>query len=186
MTQNVSETDSTTPVPGQVPGMSGKKLTAVVIVGLVIIGMGLSYTLWTYSRIDAAREDVQVAWREVVQQLASRYHRIETAVARGVDDEQIAMEWGEQFRLAIDHYRTTAQFDEQYLAAERVESLLVGEPVAHIDLKPENALDEALDEALDSLDAQLKQRSDWLSSPGGKFLDIFLEFPELPEFVLSK
>ncbi len=159
-------------------GLSGKRVTAVVVLLLLLVGAWLSYTLWVYSQVDRARGETNIAWRNLVDRLDERYREAEKYVAKGVDARDIEMQLGEQFRLAVDRFRTTAQPSAQYITAEEIEKQLAGfkdipEPTAELQL------------AVDRFNACLRQERDVLSSPGGRFLSVFLKFAEPEELRLS-
>lgn len=114
-------------LPRPPAGISGKRLTGWVLAALAAIGISLSTTLWTYSRLDAVRRDSNELWRSVTEHLSVRYRAAEKLVAQGVDSRQIKMEFGERFRLAVDAFQTTSLPAEQVAAAERLEKLLAGD-----------------------------------------------------------
>jgi hypothetical protein len=166
---------STDRLPVPPPGISGKRLTAWVVVALGLIAVSLSYTLWSYNRLEVARSASQAAWREVTEHLSHRYRAAERSVAKAVDGRELPMEIGEKFRLAIDAFRTTALADQQFAAAMRVEQLLAEEAMADV----QAALPEMSDASLAAIDDFNQRRSleqQLLHSWGGRILDIFLKF----------
>jgi hypothetical protein len=163
------------------PGISGKRLTVWVLVALGLIAISLSYTLWSYNRLEIARYASHAAWREVTEHLSSRYRVAERNVAKAVDGRQLPMEIGEKFRLAIDAFRTTSLPDQQFAAAERVEGLLAEESLADVHA----ALPQLSNESLAAIDAFNQHRSleqQLLNSWGGRILDIFLKFESPSQF----
>lgn len=150
-------------------GVSGRKLTSVVLVLLVVLGGGLSYVLWTYNKIDGHRAKAEVAWQDLANQLSSRYAIAEKELAKKVDNETEKMEVGEQFRLAVDRFRTSAQLNLQLQAARDVEK----------SLRESSWLDapsESITTALASYNGHLADVRNEIASPGGKFLSMFLNF----------
>lgn len=165
------------------PGISGKRLTLGVLVALVLIGVSLSYTLWTYNELDRARRTSVTAWRAVTEHLAQRYRTAEKMVAEGVDNRQLDMEFGEKFRLAIDAFRTTSLPEEQVNAAERLEQLLAAEDIAAKDIAAGGAelepLPAAAEAEIESYNLAREREKELLESWGGRLLDVFLKF-EVP------
>lgn len=163
------------------PGMSGRRVTLIVLLLLIVIGVILSYTLWSYGQLGAIRKHKQAAWAELREPLADRYRVLEKIVAAGVDDTSIPMAWGEKFRLAVDSFRTTAQVTYQYDAAIEVEKLLAEAEFAF----PAAAQDSSLTEAVERFNAQLDRETQQLTTPGCQLLDVFLEFPPPGQFKLA-
>lgn len=170
--------------PGAVPGLSGKQVTGWVVAALVVIGIVLSYTLWTYNRLDVARLASVVAWREVTEQLSERYRVAERTVALGVDERALRMEYGEQFRLAIDAFRTTSLPEKQFVAAERVEEMLAQpEFVGAVATLPPLPIEGR--SAIENFNQAKDRERQLLESWGGRFLDIFLKFESPRRFVYA-
>lgn len=170
--------------PGAVPGLSGKQVTGWVVAALAAIGIVLSYTLWTYNRLDDARRVSVVAWREVTEQLNERYRAAEHTVAEGVDERTLRMEFGEQFRLAIDAFRTTSLPEKQFAAAERVEEMLAQPEFTDAGATlPE--LSDAGRSAIENFNQAKDLERSLLDSWGGRFLDIFLKFESPRRFVYA-
>ncbi len=167
----------------QPPGISGPRLTLLTLIGLGLIGGCLSYTLWTYNRLDVARKARSESWRSLANELATRYRVAEKTVAAGVDSREIKMELGERFRLAIDQFRSTAQVAPQYDAAQKVEDLLAdsGGTLAGAErdwIKPSSQLRSAIED----YNSHLANERQVLSSPGGRLLGLFLSFPRPEDF----
>lgn len=165
------------------PGMSGRRVTVTVLVGLVLVAAWLSYALWSYNRIDAARANTTVSWRELAEPLSKRYGRLEKEVAAGVDSREIDMQLGERFRLAIDRFRTTAQAPLQYVAAQDLEQVLAELASSGVELPPVSSEVAA---AIEKHNACLRQETELLASPGGRFLLLFLRFTEPVEFSVTR
>ncbi len=166
------------------PGISGKRLTVWVLVGLAIIGVSLSTTLWTYNQLDVARRESTVAWRGVAEHLSGRYRAAERTVASGVGSRELKMEFGEKFRLAIDAFRTTSLPEEQLTAAERVENLLASSDyapwIASLPASPDE-----MQAAIADYNLARQRESILLESWGGRVLDIFLKFDPPRPFALE-
>lgn len=149
--------------------MSGRRVTSVVLASLLIVGGWLSYTLWTYNRIDVARANTAQSWRQLAEQLSVRYRGAESQIAAGVDERQIDMEFGERFRLAMDRFRTTAQSEPQFEAARELEDLLAEKRI------PAKSSGD-LSAAVDQFNAKIDSESRVIDSVGGRFLSLFLHF----------
>ncbi|QDV22768.1 hypothetical protein [Aureliella helgolandensis] len=176
-TANADDTPNTPP-----PGVSGRRITAIVILSLVVGGAFLSYELWSYNRLDAARAATQQAWRSLTDPLSQRYRKIELAVAERVDSESLDMAWAEKFRLTVDRFRTTALPDLQFQTSQELEELLSVSTLSPEVLQTENV---QLADALRSYNRTLDQERQLLHSPACKFLGIFLKFNEPVELQLA-
>lgn len=166
------------------PGISGKRVTIWVILGLVVIGVSLSYTLWTYNRLDAARARSALAWRNAIESLAERYRAAELGLAESVAGGATSEAFSQQFQSAADTFRTTSMVNEQVAAAERIEELLGS---VEFPSQVRQALPSAaqLQSELDKYTQLRKRELVLLNSLGGRILDIFLEFPNSPPFQLA-
>jgi hypothetical protein len=154
-----------------VGGLSGKKTVLVTVLGLIIVGGGLSYVLWTYNRLDSLRSSTEQAWFQTVDLLSERYGVVEQLVAERVDQEQWDMAKAERFRLALDRFRNTVQSEVQMVAALEVEESLAGFDFPN---RPSSELTTAVDEFNNRIELQRAL----IDSPGGVFLEVFLQFPE--------
>ena len=103
-------------------GWNGKQM-ALLVGGSVLLGAAFfTYLLWLYGEVEEAANKSTSAWRPVATELAPRYAKLEKLVAEGVDNRQLAMELGEQFRLNIDQFRGTGQAVQQVAVANRTGS----------------------------------------------------------------
>lgn len=160
-------------------GVSGKRLTFFVLLSLLLVGVGISYVLWTYNRIDSARRETESAWQAMVDDLAGRYRALEMEVAQRTDDERFDMAKAERFRLAIDGFRTTAQPELQIPYAQEIEACLVGAEFV-------SAPEDELDQAVSGYNTAIAVHQDLIGSPAGRFLSLFLNFPESNELQLAR
>ncbi|MCA9126191.1 MAG: hypothetical protein KDB22_03860 [Planctomycetales bacterium] len=168
--------------PNSIPGLSGKRVTLFVLFGLLGIGTALTFTMWSYSSLNRVREETRLAWRDLAEQLTWRYRRLEQSVASAVDAGDAPIAWAERFRLAIDRYRTTVQYVDQYATAREVEDLLANCDFDLGNLAPTPELEHELTRFNECLANERHQ----LAKPGSLFLDIFLEFPVLPAMKLTQ
>jgi hypothetical protein len=166
-----------------VPGISGKRLTVWLLLALAAMGILISYTLWSYGRLDAHREETAVAWRAVTEELVPRYALAEGLVANEVARGEIPGEKGEQLRLAVDRFQTTSLTVEQEAAAREVETLLA--TVVDKPLLEQLAPDTSLQAAVEAYNASLARQSATIRSLGGRILSIFLYFPSVTPFSIS-
>lgn len=170
------------------PGVSGKRLTIVIILAMAALGLVISSTLWTYNRLDATRKQTAASWRSVTEELGPRYRAAEKVVAKQVDERELPMELGERFRLAIDRFRTTSLPKEQHAAAVALERFLASEDFrSHAFAENENAMSPSpeLQQAITAYNRDLQRERDLLNSIGGRFLDFFMAFPEQAAFELE-
>ena len=168
----------------QPPGISGKRVTLWVITGLVVIGVSLSYTLWTYNRLDAARSQSASAWRSAMELLAERYHAAELGLAESTADSASSDEFNQQLKSAVDTFRTTSIVNEQVFAAERVEELIGS---GQFPSRVRQALPRSaqLQSELERYNQRRRSELRLLDSLGGKILDVFLNFPDSQPFQLA-
>ncbi|MEO8269784.1 MAG: hypothetical protein ABI557_08690 [Aureliella sp.] len=166
------------------PGISGKRVTVWVIVALVAVGASLSYTLWTYNRLDVARGQSALAWRDATESLAERYRLAEFGLVESSANGATGETFSQEFQSAVDTFRTTSIVNEQVAAAERIEELLGSDkfrnPAFQALPSPEK-----LQNTLDEYNMRRQREQVLLKSLGGRILDIFLEFPDSKPFRLA-
>ncbi len=171
------------------PGVSGKRVTLIVLLGLFLVGGFLSYTLWTYNRFDDARKSTTLAWRELTEQLAMRYRVAEKIIAKRVDSRETKMEFGERFQLAVERFRTTARTADQFVAAQSLEELLRSDdfrsPLESGNEETKLTQPGELLAAIDAFNLCRDRERMLLESPGGKTLDVFLKFDTTDHFQLA-
>jgi uncharacterized protein (DUF433 family) len=168
-------THTASPTPP--PGISGRRVTGWVIAGLVFIGIGLSYTLWTYNQLDAARLRSAVAWRGTAELLAERYQAAEVGLAESDTAGAAEVAFRQDFASSVDAFRTLSIISDQVAAAESVEKLLASHELpdaVRAALRPSTQLQSELTEYNQ---VRLRERV-LLESFGGRILDIFLKFPD--------
>lgn len=186
--ENVMKSNSDNQID-QAPGISGKRMTFIVLLGLLCVGGFLCYTLWAYTRFDEARQASTVAWRELTEQLAIRYRAAETIVAQAVDSREVKMEFGEKFQLAVERFRTTARTAEQFAAAQQVEDLLGSDDFRNLldtsDKQSKLAGSAPLLAAAEEFNACRSRERSLLDSSGGQILDVFLRFESTEPFVFA-
>ncbi len=167
----------------QSPGLSGKRVTLWLAISMLVVGAVLGYTLWTYSEFDKARAETAAAWRLLTVELDKRYQVAELELQPTTGAAPAVDSFAEQLRQSLDGFRTTAQVNRQQTEAKSLESLLSsGAASAGLSLSspPE------LQEAVSAFNGRLQTERAILSSPGGRILDIFLEFPQPPQFELAR
>ena len=170
-----------TPPP---PGISGKRVTGWVIAGLAVIGVVLSYTLWTYNQLDAARLRSAVAWRSVAESLAERYRSAAAGLDENATQEATAEAFSQNFKASVDAFRTISIVSDQVAAAERVEKLLES-PELPTAVRPSLQPSPQLQSELTQYNRIRLRERVLLESFGGWILDIFLEFPDSHPFQLA-
>jgi hypothetical protein len=172
-------------------GWNGKQM-ALLVGGSVLLGAAFfTYILWLYGEVEEAANKSTSAWRPVATELAPRYAKLEKLVAEGVDNRQLAMELGEQFRLNIDRFRGTGQAVQQVAVANELEALFdkidksLGATPAATDLaerwKASLGGSSALQDALELYNVQVREQKKWRASFGGAVLLAFIKLPEPSE-----
>ncbi len=153
------------------PGISGRKLTIAVVAALVIVGASLSFTLWSYNRIQTSRKQMEGAWTNVVDRLSERYQSAERLIADAIDERQMDMRLGERFRLEIDRFRSSVQPSVQLEAAQQLESLLdeAGQAIGS-----DASTSKLVAGFNDAVGAYERELDSW----GGSLVSAFLNLPE--------
>lgn len=165
-------------------GMSGKRVTTWVVVALVVIGVAISFTLWTYNRLDAARAGSAAAWRTATVALDNRYRVLEQKLADAVAAGAITEDFQRRFDSASDRFRTTSIVVEQVAAAEQLEQLL-GSSDFPGDILQAAPPTQQLVSQLDEYNRQRLHERVLRESFGGKLLELFLSLPPSTPFRLS-
>ncbi len=172
-------------------GWNGKQM-ALLVGGSVLLGAAFfTYILWLYGEVENAAVLTTAQWRPVATELAPRYGELEKLVAEGVDNRQIAMELGEQFRLRIDGFRATGQAVQQVAVVNKLEGLLdqidkslAAIPAASDLSKRWHEAIEASSElraAVQSYNLRVQEQKVWRASFGGAVLLTFIKLPEPSE-----
>jgi hypothetical protein len=162
-----------------VPGISGRRLTLWVLVGLILIGLGISYTLWTYNQLDVARKQTAASWRDLTDQLSDRYREAGKLLLLQADEQKLDASFSQEFNVAIDHFRTTSLPKEQNAAALHVEQLIASAFASELSQPPE------LQMAVAAFNQSLERERNLLRSFGGRILDVFLNLSEPTAFELA-
>lgn len=176
-------------------GISGKRLAIGVVACLAVI---FSVGFWcarAYSQLNSARQATDEAWRNVARVLDARYRDLEKPIAACVENRHCDPQWGQQWRSAVDRFRTSAVPQSQRLAAGEAEDTLARLPTsAHATLPDElgRLFDQAgrasaeLDGVLSKYrDACQRERS-LLSTVGVRLLDVMLVFRQPQELSLAQ
>ena len=175
-------------------GVSGKKLTLGVACALILLGGTLAYALGIYSQLDTARVETARAWRDLATHFDLEFRSLEREVALGVDAGRVPMEFGEQFRLLLDRFRTTGDALRQRNTLEELDRLIgalnsADTVMEHADAA--NQGDEDRESAGDESDLlaeirhynqSLDHERRLLKTWGGRLLQIFLKFDQPEDF----
>lgn len=173
-----------TAYPNPPSGISGKRVATCVVAALVAIGIAISFTLWTYNRLDAARTNSAVAWRQTTHTLDDRYRSAEQQVADAVTTGAVDAEFEQSFKVAVDRFRTTSIVVDQVAAAEHVEELL-GSSSVPVDVLRALPLTAQLSAHLEHYNQQRLRERELRDSFGGQMLELFLSLPASTPFRLS-
>lgn len=154
-----------------------------MVLVLVVMGGLLGYSLWTYSRLDAARAETATAWRELTDELDQRYRTAEQQVLAADAAPWASAAFQQQFRLAREDFRTTSRISSQQRAAELLESMLGSGRAPAEQWFP---VTQGLRQAVEEFNARRQTEEQILSTLGGKILGIFVGFPEPRPFHLAE
>lgn len=179
-----SDAPPVTAYPAPPSGISGKRVTTWVVAALVAIGTAISFTLWTYNRLDTARANSAAAWRQTTHALDDRYRSAQQQVADAVASGAVDTEFQQSFEVAVDRFRTTSIVVDQVAAAEHVEQLLGSRSVPN-DVLQAIPITEQLSIYLDQYNQQRLRERALRDSFGGKMLELFLSLPASTPFRLS-
>ncbi|MCA9132681.1 MAG: hypothetical protein KDA45_05990 [Planctomycetales bacterium] len=173
------------PAPLPTPGVSGKWLTWIVLLTLVGVGVSLSYTLWTYNRLEVARAETSQAWRQLTEQLIHRYSAVQLALHLVGSSDSENSELHEQFRQAADRFRTTSLPHEQQAMARKLETLMGNADLLPPETTAPNVTPQLREATADYNRSRLAEQQMRLSL-GGRLLGIFINFPQSLPFQLSE
>jgi hypothetical protein len=172
-------------------GWNGKQM-ALFVGGSVLLGAAFfTYILWLYGVVENAAILTAAQWRPVATELSPRYAKLEKLVAEGVDNRQIAMELGEQFRLNIGAFRATGQAVQQVAAVNALEELLgkidkslaVIPPASDLSERWHTAIQGSaeLHRLLELYNVKVREQKQWRAGFGGSLLLAFIKLPEPSE-----
>ncbi len=158
----------------------------------VVLGaIFFTYILWLYGEVEKAAVSTTAAWRPVATALAPRLGKLEKLVADGVDERQLAMDLGEQFRLKIDAFRATGQAVQQVAVVNELEELfgkidksLAATPAASDLANSWHATIQCSSELqtlVESYNVRVREQKQWRVSFGGSLLLAFIKLPEPSE-----
>lgn len=161
---------------------SGKKLVLGFVVLIVVCGVALMYTLWSYEQLEHARQRTAENWRQVADGLNARYQSLENSLSEPSADESsdadtvleasVDRSWLQQFSELRADFVTTSRIESQVTLARRLEIMLAEADAA---LSP-SELRQQIEQYNQSREKQLRM----LESSGGQILDWFLQIP-VPE-----
>ncbi len=165
----------------ELPGISGAKLTLVVLTGILVLGLGIAYTLATYMRLNQAREDTERRWREVARLLDQDYlHLVEGESETTQPDNQIV--GYSSLAAKVDRFRTAVDAQQQRLLADEVESMIAQNP-ANSDPAPKASTQ--LLSVVDDYNQGLEVERQILASPGGRILRVILVLRDRVNFQIN-
>jgi hypothetical protein len=166
----------------ELPGISGAKLTLVVLTGILVLGLGIAYTLATYIRLNQARDDTDRRWREVASLLDQDYQQL---LVDGSDTNQTDSQIVGDSLLAavVDRFRTSVDAQQQRLLADQVESTIAQRPTSS-DPAPKASTE--LLKVIDDYNQGLEVERQILGSPGGRILRVILVLRDRVNFQVSR
>jgi hypothetical protein len=182
-------------------GISGRKLTPVVIVVLMGLCFCVAYFVTVVHYLQQARDRTHQSWRQLAVQLDRDYRLIEQ---HGTDlpkpdtpslsdsitnldaDRQAASDFEKQlrdFQSLAQAFRTEVDLTKQRELADEVERTLAAIsslPPAH----PDHS--ETTQSMVAQYNAHLQEERSILTSASGRMVRVFLVMPELPDLELSR
>ncbi|MBX3422671.1 MAG: hypothetical protein KF752_14045 [Pirellulaceae bacterium] len=178
MKNSVGEDPDTT-----TPGISGRKLTAAVLIMLLLICATLAYLLLMYDRLDKIRNQSNARWREVANLLDQDYLACSQKLMAVTQSAKSNATTISKFQEVTDRFRTTAEVRQQREQAEEVEQLCAAADDALLEL-PAATL--ALQQKVQSYNELLQQERQLLESFGGQMLRVFVALPIRQDFLLAR
>lgn len=155
------------------PGLSGKKVTATVLVLLALIGGSLAYMLWVYDRLDDLRAQTATIWRQIASQLDQQYRQI------GAAAESEQTEGAAEFLANTDQFRTAINLEQQVELAIQIEAQLQKLPASA-------TVDPGLRELVASYNEAVQAELAIMNSTAGRALRVVLPVPERQRLELSR
>ena len=178
--QQAVEQSGSAYLPG---GISGKRMTIVVLLTLLVTGVLFYWVTMAYTEYNAARRETDRTWRELAPELDRRYQAIDDRLARADETLQITPEFAQQWRETRDAFSRTSQALRQIQAAERLEALIATLPLELRDVQPPASRLAQLTSKYSV--AAAKQRAVGATS-GSRLLKLMLSLPEPTEFRLAE
>lgn len=155
------------------PGVSGRKLTIIILSSLAIVGGSLAYLLTVYDRMDDQRAKTKDVWRSLANALDSNYKEIEkqSAAELGVDEA-----WTQQFVKLADQFRTATNIEAQTETANQLEARL-SELTASATRPKLSEMDQTLKQQVELYNMSIEAESAILESWAGSFVHKILPAP---------
>lgn len=110
------------------PGVSGKRLTVVTLIALLVTGALFYWVATSYATYNAARRQTDAAWRALAIDLDARYRAFDSGVARGVESGSIDAPAGTSWRNTLDAFSGTSLSVHQIQAARDLEAIIQSLP----------------------------------------------------------
>jgi hypothetical protein len=170
---------SATPAPAAI---SGKALTLVMLVILLVTGALFYWFTMAYADYNAARRKTDRAWRELVPGLDVRYRAYDLNIAQRIDNREIEAQTAQEWLAARDRFSGTVLTAHQIPAAQSLEDLIAALPPSPVANQPDPL--PLLKLSNEYTQAAVNQQVVG-QSLGSKLLKLFLNLPEPHEFDIA-
>lgn len=169
----------------EAPGLSGPKITVILLILLSGLCGSIIFTLAVYDRLNAARTATDEQWRRLSNLLSNDYQQLSqrTLTDQTIADQRLRTRQQQDILKSVDYFRTTVQPEQQRLMAEQVENLSAQEESSDWRLP---AASSELKESVLQYNQCLARERNILSSMGGKLLQTILVLPERRDLQLPR
>ena len=179
-TDSVSDPSAATKLPAAV---SGKRMTVVVLLTLLITGGLFYWVTLAYSAYNAARRETDRTWRELAPELSLRYRDLDRSIAEANDAREIDPQSLYKWAAARDAFSGTSQSLGQIEAAQTLEQLVASMPArVRGSQRPSPELERL---AANYSSAATNQRAVGHRA-GSRLLKTMLNLPDPPEFQITE
>lgn len=176
------------------PGLSGRKITPVIIFVLLLICFGVAYFVTVVHQLQQAREATAQQWRQLAVLLDRDYRQFEEAgvdpTVSNADLESNSLsdssDWPDKFQqlsALTDQFRTTVDVVAQRSLADAIEQFVE-------ESKSQFAVDVAASQELTvsvlDYNRTLSEERRIATSIGGRLVRVFLLIPQLGDFRLGR
>ena len=170
-------------LPSPAPAtMSGKRITVVVLITLLLTGFLFYWVATSYASYNAARRQTDRSWRELAVLLGERYRQYDAQVDQALAEKELDAEQAERWRSARDSFSRTTLISHQAEAAQTLEAVIAQLPASF--RLPEQ--DSPRVRELSSLYSSAAERQMEVGgSSGSQMLKLMLHLPDPPHFSLA-
>lgn len=175
---------TTASAPKKWTTVSGKRMTLVVLITMLVTG-GLFYWVTTaYGTYNASRRQTDIAWRSLATVLDARYKQYDEAVTSAASTGSIEGLTSERWQVARDAFSRTTLSSHQIAAARDLEKIVEMLPAELRDAASDNA--DSLKSSADNYAKAVAIQRSVGHKTGSQLLKQMLVLPDPAEFQLAQ